>query len=303
MKNMLVFVFFVGVFLSCQNKTKITSEQKKESIPTIFVSNYPLQFFTQSIAGQKVKIIFPSKESGDPANWQPKPEQISIIQNADLIILNGASYEKWMENVSVSASKIVNTTANVTDKLITYNETLTHSHGPEGEHAHMGTAFTTWLDFSLARLQAKAIYESLISRYPENKEPFLSNYQNLDQELSVLDKQFLDLNNKNMNATLVFSHPVYQYFQQRYGIPGQSVHWEPDMEITSEMWQDLEQIIDDHATEWMVWEDEPLASSISFLQGKKIKSVVFNPCGNIPESGDFLTVMKDNIIELEKVFN
>ncbi len=171
-----------------------------------------MQFFTQSIAGQKVKIIFPAKESNDPANWQPNPEQISTIQNADLIILNGASYEKWVENVSVSTSKIVNTTAKVVDKLITYKENLTHSHGPEGEHAHMGTAFTTWLDFSLARLQAKTIYESLISHYPENKALFLSNYQNLDKELSLLDKQFLDLNTPNKNASLVFSHPVYQFF-------------------------------------------------------------------------------------------
>jgi len=303
MKNMLLFVFFAVALLSCQNKTKVTSEQKKASIPTIFVSNYPLQFFTQSIAGQKVKVIFPAKESDDPANWKPKAEQISIIQNADLIILNGASYEKWAENVSVSASKIINTTANIGDKLITYKEALTHSHGPEGEHAHMGTAFTTWLDFSLAQLQAKAIYESLISRYPENKELFLSNYQNLDKELSLLDQKFLALNTINKNAEVVFSHPVYQYLQQRYDIPGHSVHWEPHMEITSEMWKDLEQNIDDLTTEWMVWEDEPLASSISFLQEKRIKSVVFNPCGNIPESGDFLTVMKDNIIELEKVFN
>jgi len=303
MKNMLLFVFFVVVFLSCQNKTKVTSEQKKESIPTIFVSNYPLQFFTQFIAGHKVKIVFSAKESDDPANWQPKAEQISSIQNADLIILNGASYEKWMENISVSTSKIVNTTAKATDKLISYKETLTHSHGPEGDHAHMGTAFTTWLDFSLARFQAKTIYESLISNYPENKELFLSNYQNLDKELSLLDQQLLALNTKNKHATLVFSHPVYQYLQQRYGIAGHSVHWEPDMEITSGMWKDFEQKIDDHATDWMVWEGEPLASSISFLQEKRIKSVVFNPCGNIPKNGDFLTVMKDNIIELEKVFN
>ena len=300
---MLLFVFFVLVLLSCQNKTKVTSEQKKESIPTIFVSNYPLQFFTQSIAGDKVKIVFPAKESGDPANWQPKPEQISLIQNADLIILNGASYEKWAENVSISASKIINTTAQITDKLIKYKETLTHSHGPEGEHAHMGTAFTTWLDFSLARLQAEVIYESLISHYPEYKELFLSNYQNLDKELSSLDNQLLALNTKNKHASVVFSHPVYQYLQQRYGIDGHSVHWEPNMEITTEMWRDLEQKIDGHATEWMVWEDKPLASSISFLQEKRIKSVVVNPCGNIPESGDFLSVMKNNMIELEKVFN
>ena len=75
------------------------------------------------------------------------------------------------------------------------------------------------------------------------------------------------------------------------------------MEITSEMWHDLEHDIDDHVIDWMVWEDQPLATSISFLDENSIKSVVFNPCGNIPENGDFLTVMKDNIIEFKKVFN
>ena len=167
----------------------------------------------------------------------------------------------------------------------------------------MGTAFTTWLDFSLARLQAQAIYESLTAHYPENKELFLSNYQELDKELSMLDKELLALNKKNINAAVVFSHPVYQYLQQRYSIPGHSVHWEPNMEITAGMWQDLKKNIHHHEAAWMVWEDKPLASSISFLQEKRINSVVFNPCGNMPENGDFLTVMKDNIIELQKVFN
>ena len=119
----------------------------------------------------------------------------------------------------------------------------------------------------------------------------------------MLDKQFLAINTKNKHAAVVFSHPVYQYLQHRYSIAGHSVHWEPNMEITSEMWQDLKQNLEDHATEWMVWEDQPLASSNSFLQEKRITSIVFNPCGNIPKNGDFLTVMKDNLNELEKVFN
>lgn len=34
--------------------------------------------------------------------------------------------------------------------LITLDETITHSHGQGGAHAHESIAFTTWTDFTLA---------------------------------------------------------------------------------------------------------------------------------------------------------
>jgi len=303
MRNIFLFAFFLVIALSCKDKTQVKSEQKKEYTPSIYVSNYPLQFFTKSITGDKLEIIFPGKESNDPANWQPKPEQISSLQNADLIIINGASYEKWMENISLSASKVVNTTAKAEDKLIKYKEAVTHSHGPEGEHAHMGTAFTTWLDFSLGRLQAKAIYESLILHFPEHKESFLTNYQKLDAKLKSLDEQLIEIISKKPEAAVVFSHPVYQYFEKRYHVHGHSVHWEPETVITTDLWHDLEHAVDDHKVEWMVWENEPKAATEKYLEDKGIRSIVFNPCGNVPETGDFLSVMNNNMSELEKVFH
>jgi zinc transport system substrate-binding protein len=33
-----------------------------------------------------------------------------------------------------------------------------------------------------------------------------------------------------------------------------------------------------------------------------IQSLVFDPCGNTPESGDFMTVMNANVEALEKAF-
>ncbi len=47
------------------------------------------------------------------------------------------------------------------DQYIEAAEILTHSHGAEGEHAHEALAFTTWIDFSLAAKQAKAIAQAL----------------------------------------------------------------------------------------------------------------------------------------------
>jgi len=31
--------------------------------------------------------------------------------------------------------------------------------------------------------------------------------------------------------------------------------------------------------------------------------VVFNPCGNLPSSGDFLSVMRENIVSLQQLLS
>jgi zinc transport system substrate-binding protein len=52
----------------------------------------------------------------------------------------------------------------------------------------------------------------------------------------------------------------------------------------------------------MVWEGVPLAATANRLAEMGIESVVFDPCGNTPEEGDFMTVMRRNAEELKKVF-
>ncbi len=52
----------------------------------------------------------------------------------------------------------------------------------------------------------------------------------------------------------------------------------------------------------MIWEGEPLQKSVAKLKEMGIESVVFDPCGNRPDSGEFISVMKSNVVNLEKVF-
>ena len=52
----------------------------------------------------------------------------------------------------------------------------------------------------------------------------------------------------------------------------------------------------------MLWEGEPLPEAKARLEEMGVGSVVFNPCGNRPEVGDFLSLMKNNIATLEAVF-
>ena len=143
-------IAIVVFFISCSSKKDGPGENVRE-IPKIAVVNYPLYCFAKSIAGDKATVYLPSLE-GDPAYWKPSARQVINFQNADLILTNGAGYAKWLEKVSLPSSKIVNTSGSFKDQWIETDEVLVHSHGPEGEHSHKGTAITTWLNFKFAQI-------------------------------------------------------------------------------------------------------------------------------------------------------
>jgi zinc transport system substrate-binding protein len=45
----------------------------------------------------------------------------------------------------------------------------------------------------------------------------------------------------------------------------------------------------------MFWEEEPLPGGKHRLVEAGVKVVVFNPCGNKPDSGDFISTMEQNV--------
>ena len=60
------------------------------------------------------------------------------------------------------------------------------------------------------------------------------------------------------------------------------------------MWRELDDILEAHPAKVMLWEDKPLAEVQSKLAEKGIESIAFNPCGNRPEEGDYMDVMRQN---------
>jgi len=268
----------------------------------IYVVNYPLKYFAERIAGDHARVVFPAPTDGDPAYWMPDPETIVAYQKADLILLNGANYAKWVRKVSLPRSKMVDTSAKFKDRYITADEIVTHSHGQEGKHAHESLAFTTWIDFDLAVQQAKAITKALSQKKPELRDTFQKNYASLEKDLLTLDKEIEKIVAKNQSQPLMASHPVYDYFIRRYGLNIKSVHWEPDEVPNDEQWMELHGILKDHPAEWMIWEGESVNTSVEKLKSIGISSLIFNPCGNTPDKGDFMSVMQDNVTNLRMAF-
>jgi len=269
---------------------------------TIYVVNYPLQYFAERIAGEHAAVVFPAPADVDPAYWMPGPKKISDYQRADLILLNGANYAKWVNKVSLPRFRMVNTSAAFKDRYIEAAEILTHSHGGEGEHAHESLAFTTWVDFSLAAEQAKAIEKALSRKKPALKDTFQRNYEELERQLHKLDRDIKKVVSKDRSRPLVVSHPVYDYFARRYELNIKSVHWEPDEIPTTEQMLKLHSILKDHPAKWMIWEGESIKESVERLKANGIQSVVFDPCGNEPDQGDFMSVMRQNVENIKEAF-
>lgn len=268
----------------------------------IYVVNYPLKYFAERIGGQHVKVTLPVPKDVDPVYWTPGIADIIAFQQADLILLNGADYAKWVNKVSLPLSLMVDTSRGFKDQLITVKGVMTHRHGPEGEHTHEGMAFTTWLDLSLAARQASAIANVLARKRPQQKDRFEDNYRSLEKDLLALDERIKAIVSLNHDLPIVFSHPVYEYFEKAYRLNGKSVHWEPDQNPTPDQVASLKKLLKSHPAKWMIWEGIPIKSVATTLEAKGIESAVFNPCGNVPLSGNFMTTMQKNVANLELVF-
>jgi zinc transport system substrate-binding protein len=269
---------------------------------TVYVVNFPLQYFAERIGGEHVNVVFPAPADVDPAYWMPDMPTIAAFQQADLILLNGAGYARWVNSVTQPRFRMVNTSAGFKDRYIESVEILTHSHGSEGEHAHESLAFTTWIDFSLAAGQARAVAEAFSRKRPDLRDIFQKNYAALEQDLMALDRTLKQMVSKDRARPLVVSHPVYDYFARRYALNIKSVHWEPDEIPTNEQMMTLNRILKEHPAKWMVWEGEPMKETVERLLSIGVNSLVFNPCGNTPDQGDFLSVMRQNVDNLKLAF-
>ena len=197
---------------------------------------------------------------------------------------------------------MVDTSAAFHDRFIEIEDPTTHSHGPEGDHAHGGTAFTTWLDPSLAIAHAEAIAAALKALVPAETAAIEQNLAALRKDLESIDAALMEAVAENNGPPLLGSHPVYQYLARAYGLNLKQLHWEPDEMPSAGEWQRLDALLRDHKAKWMIWEAPPSAEFASELAKRGIRSAVFYTVNNVPETGDFLTVMRENVERLKPVF-
>ena len=197
------------VFYAFQNST----EDNKLKVVASF---YPLAFFTQEIGGEKVTVKQLIPDNTEVHNWQPSSADLLAIEDADVIIYNGASLDHWFEDdilpVIDSSDKVIVETTEGIQLLETGQETDEQEHEQEGNYDPH-----TWLSPFIAKQQAQNIYEALVRKDQNNEGYYNERWQTLKARFEELDNDYLTgLSTKGKDEIFV-SHSAFGYLADRYG--------------------------------------------------------------------------------------
>ncbi len=154
-----------------------------------------------------IKMIVPI--GGDPHLHEPTPSNAQLVASADLILINGLTFEGWINELienSGTNAKIVTVTQGID---ILTSQTYKNSADP---HA--------WMDVSNVVIYSKNIKEAISSLDPANSEKYASNFEKYKSLLLDLDQEIKEaiLTIPSGQRILITSHDAFQYYGRRYQI-------------------------------------------------------------------------------------
>lgn len=99
-------------------------------------SFYPMYEFTRQVAGDLAEVENLVPAGVEPHDWEPSPQDMAAITDADVFVYNGAGMESWAEQVLDSAAG-QHVLVIEASKGLEIMEGTPHSHDHEGDdHAH-----------------------------------------------------------------------------------------------------------------------------------------------------------------------
>lgn len=284
------------VLASCQKATE-TQPSAGGGQDIVLTTFYPTTYFAQRIAGEHLTVACPLPDGADPIFWMPDADAMGKYQAADLILLNGASFEQWVDKVSLPSSRVVDTSSVLGDQLVRYRKATTHRHGPEGEHTHEGIDGHTWVDPLNALGQAEVIAKALTKRWPQHSEAFASGLAGLESDLRALDKRFQAFAKAWGNRLLLASHPAYNYLAKRYGFEIANMDLDPK-QVDAASYEEMKF----HNAPALLWESAPTDEIAARVSALGMRNILVSPCeGNPGDGQDYLSVMRANLDRLESL--
>jgi zinc/manganese transport system substrate-binding protein len=177
----------------------------------------------QNVAGDNVDLTVIVGPDGDAHTFEPKPDQIASLADANLIFENGIGFETWLDDM-YSASGSSATRVAVSDglPLLAFNgqaDVPATPHTSDDGHDHGEHDPHVWQDVSNVIAEVGVIRDALIAADPAHAEAYTANAAAYTTQLQELDAKI-----KQMVGTLpaekrvlVTSHDSLGYFAHAYG--------------------------------------------------------------------------------------
>ena len=287
-----------GLFIACSdtetdnNNGRIQAPEK----PLLITTSFPVDYLTRRLIGDQATINCINPVGEDPPEYNPPAEVIVKLNEADLIIQNGAGFEKWMETASLPTGKLVNSAQGIS--FITL-EGETHSHGKKGSHSHAGIDPHIWSDPTRYAAQAQTIADRLITIMPERKDSINDELKTLKDELSTLDSKLATATQQLKGLQMSANHPAFNYMAEVTGLTIHAFDFDPEtppneserMQWT--VWKEKSQ------GTLLLWESQPLPKVAAAFEGAK--HIILDPLEQPLENAkyDYMMQMLYNVEQFQ----
>lgn len=291
----LLIIILIGVIFLIFNKKEETLQNDKFKIVTSF---YPLYFFASYIGGDNVEVYNIVPSGAEPHSYEPTAKDMALIENGDLIILNGGGFESWasdLENNILDKNKLLI----AGEGLFTLSQEY-DNHGDGNNDPHI------WLSPSLAMYMVDSIETRLSLLDDINKEYYASNALSLKQKLVNLDLEFKNNLSNCQMKDIVTSHMAFAYLAKDYGfrqvpISGLSPEEEPSFKDIIK----IIKFVEDNNIKYIFFESlmsPKFSETIANETGAK--TLVLNPIAGLTKEEinmgkDYFILMEENLSNLK----
>ncbi|MEL7472301.1 MAG: metal ABC transporter substrate-binding protein [Planctomycetota bacterium] len=285
----------VSMLVSCDRRSARAPEPS-EIEDVVRTTTAPIGWMTGAVASDLVLVEMLCPDDQLPAIWRPNAEMIQTYQRAKLIVMNGAEFEAWAQTAPLPRSRVVSTADAIEGPLLVVSGE-THSHGPEGEHAHEEIDGHTWLDPINAIAQAGAISEALREAFPDHANEFEANRAALASRFEALHARLTAIDTSSVE--IIASESPFGYLARRYDWPtgrigGDPSSWPNELDTVQRRSSSGEPV-----AAVLLCEELPDAETAEMLLDRLGVVAVLWDTGELAGDRSYIDVVSDNIDRLE----
>ena len=175
---------------------------------------YPLQYVTEQVGGDRVKVSNLVKPGAEPHDLELSPKQVAEIADADLAVyLHGfqPAVDEAVADHAKDKSLDAATVQALHDGFVPLEEGELHE-DEKGKDPHV------WLDPTRLAGMADAVAKKLGEADADHADEFTANAKALRTKLDALDGEFKSGLANCKQKTIVVSHNAFGYLADRYGL-------------------------------------------------------------------------------------
>ncbi|GAB3158777.1 zinc ABC transporter substrate-binding protein [Micromonospora sonneratiae] len=269
---------------------------------------YPLQFVTEQVGGDAVRVTSLAKPGAEPHDLELNPGQVGQVVDAELIVYLKGFQPAVDEAIKQEGGDRAFDVATVQPLLDASDGGHTHEEGEEhghGEEKTGGKDPHVWLDPARLATIGDRLAERLGTIDPDRAADYAARAQTLRTELEALDKEYEAGLKTCQRREIVVSHTAFGYLAARYdleqlGVSGLTPEDEPSPQRLIEVAEEARK----HGATTIFFETT-VSSKVADTIAREVgaTTTVLNPIETVEDGGNYFSAMRTNLAALRKALN